>query len=81
MTSAPAEAEPSSYQHEVDVEVEDLVAHVYAVGVGEVIPQVRKRPGGALEMGAGNLHALRGRENACQVCTALLHACQASRCP
>jgi len=48
----PAAPEPTSYQHEVDVEVEDLVAHVYAVGVGEVVPQVGKGTGSTLEMGA-----------------------------
>lgn len=60
----PPAAQPLSYQHEVDVEVEDLVAHVHAVGVGEVIPQVGEGPGSALEVGARNLHALGRQENA-----------------
>lgn len=55
------------------------MAHVYAVGVREVIPQVCKRAGSTLEVSAGNLHALKRRENTCQVCTALLHVCRASR--
>lgn len=38
------------------------MAHVDAVGVGEVIAQVGEGPGGALEVGAGDLHALEGRE-------------------
>lgn len=28
------------YQHEIDVEVEDLVTHVHAVVMAKVIPQV-----------------------------------------
>lgn len=49
---------PATYQHEVDIEIQDLVTHVHTVGVREVIPQVGESPRRALEMGAGNLHAL-----------------------
>lgn len=69
VTSSLRAAEPSSYQHEVDVEAEDLVTHVHAVGVGEVIAQVCECAGRALEVGAGNLHALRGQEDVCRAYT------------
>jgi hypothetical protein len=39
-----------SYQHEVDVEVKDLVTHVHAEVVAEVVPQVGEGPRGALEV-------------------------------
>lgn len=45
------------------------MAHVHAVGVGEVVPQVGKGTGSTLEMGARNLHALSRQENTCHACT------------
>jgi len=56
------------YQHEVDVEVEDLVAHVYAEVVAEVVSQVGERPGRALEVCTGHLHALEGSRESAGVC-------------
>lgn len=50
-----------AYQHEIDVEVEDLVAHVNAKVVAEVIAEVGEGPSRALEMSAGHLHPLGGR--------------------
>jgi len=46
-----------------------------------VIPQVGERPGSALEMGAGNLHALRRWEKTHRACTALSHPRRASPWP
>lgn len=47
-----------TYQHEVDVEVKDLVAHVDAEVVAEMVSQVGKRPRRALEVCARHLHPL-----------------------
>ncbi len=41
-----------SYQHEIDVEVQDLVAHVHAEVVAEMVPQVGESPRRALEVRA-----------------------------
>lgn len=51
----------SVYQHEIDVEVEDLVAHIHTEVVAEVIPEVGEGPSRTLEVCAGHLHPLDGR--------------------
>lgn len=47
-----------TYQHEVDVEIKDLVAHVDAEVVAEMVPQVGESPRRALEVCARHLHPL-----------------------
>lgn len=47
-----------SYQHEVDVEIKDLVTHVHAEVVAEVISQVGECTSRTLEMCARYFHAL-----------------------
>lgn len=47
-----------TYQHEVDVEVQYLVAHVHAEVVAEMVSQVGESSGRALEVCARHLHAL-----------------------
>lgn len=47
-------------QHEVDLESEDLATHVHTEGLWEVFTQVGKGACCALEVGAGDFHALRG---------------------
>ena len=60
MRHHPALARAAPHQHEVDVESEDLPAHVHAVGLGEVLPQIGEGAGRTLEVGAGDFHALGG---------------------
>lgn len=62
--SAPTRASP--HQHEVDIESEDLPAHVNAVGMREVLAQVGKGTCCALEVSAGDLHALGENRGGCQ---------------
>lgn len=52
----PTKAAP--HQHEVDIESEDLPAHVNAIGVREVLTQVGEGAGRTLEVSARDLHAL-----------------------
>lgn len=47
-----------AHQHEVDIEGEDLAAHVDTEGLWEVLAQVGKGTCCALEVGAGDFHAL-----------------------
>lgn len=55
---APTRALP--HQHEVDIESEDLAAHVNAVGMREVLTQVGEGACCTLEVSTGDLHALGG---------------------
>lgn len=48
-----------SYQHQVDVEVQNLVAHVHAEVVAEMVPQVGEGSGRALEVSARHFHSLK----------------------
>lgn len=55
-------SEDSTYQHEVDMEGQNLVGHVWAHGgTAKMVAQVLERPGSTLEMGAGHLHTLEHR--------------------
>lgn len=53
-----SETNKRSYQHEVDVEIEDLVTHVHTEVVAEVISQVGERSSRALEVCARYFHSL-----------------------
>ena len=48
----------ATHQHEVDVEVEDLVAHVHAEVVAEMVSQVGEGTCRALEVRARHFHPL-----------------------
>lgn len=58
--SHPVPTKAPPHQHEVDIESEDLAAHVDAVGLREVLAQVGKGACRALEVSAGDLHPLGG---------------------
>lgn len=48
-----------SYQHKVDVEVKNLVAHIHTEVVAEMVSQVGESPSWALEVSARHLHPLK----------------------
>ncbi len=53
-----SETNKRSYQHEVDVEIEDLVTHVHTEVVAEVISQVGERSSWTLEVCARYFQSL-----------------------
>lgn len=50
------------YQHKVDVEVQNLVAHIHTEVVAEMVSQVGEGSCWALEMSAGHLHPLKMKQ-------------------
>lgn len=70
-----------TYQHKVDVEVKDLVAHVHTEVVAKMVSQVGESPSWALEVCAGHFHPLDGEQRVSETvcmystCVCLLWLC------